>query len=125
MSIALAAKEKATFNVEKINDIKTFRQETGLTVAQLALLFDVDKTRIYALTRLTTLPTDVIQKLEQTKISLDRAKQVFGSYEVAIEWLFSQSFHFNGKTPELYLRTESGFAEVLNVLGRIEHGIPP
>lgn len=54
---------------------------------------------------------------------LERAQAVFGSLEAARGWLRGPVLALGGATPIDYARTEPGAAFVLQVLGRLEHGV--
>lgn len=56
---------------------------------------------------------------------VERATEGFGSADVGIEWLKRPNWALGGATPLDYADTEPGAWEVDNVIGRIEHGIPP
>ena len=55
--------------------------------------------------------------------TFDRATAVLGSRERAIEWLRAPNMALGGDVPRSWLDTDAGTAEVLRVLGRVEHGI--
>jgi putative toxin-antitoxin system antitoxin component (TIGR02293 family) len=54
----------------------------------------------------------------------ERAKEVFGDFENAREWLKSPQFALGGELPLEYADTEPGAQIVEDLLGRIEHGTP-
>jgi putative toxin-antitoxin system antitoxin component (TIGR02293 family) len=54
---------------------------------------------------------------------LNRAIEVLGSKESAVRWLKNPRSYFGGKPPLDFADTELGNREVLNLLGRIEHGV--
>lgn len=54
---------------------------------------------------------------------LERTVQVMGSREAAVQWLKAPRSHLRGQTPLDMAVTELGTEEVLNLLGRIEHGV--
>ncbi|MHC1713709.1 MAG: antitoxin Xre/MbcA/ParS toxin-binding domain-containing protein [Solidesulfovibrio sp.] len=53
----------------------------------------------------------------------ERAIALFGNTEQANRWLKKPNTAFEGKTPLAYAETEPGAAYVLQILGRIEHGV--
>lgn len=55
--------------------------------------------------------------------TFDRAVAVLGSPERAGEWLRTANMALGGDVPRSWLDTDAGTAEVLRVLGRIEHGV--
>ena len=54
---------------------------------------------------------------------LERTVYVMGSREAAVQWLKAPRMHLRGQTPMEMVVTELGTEEVLNLLGRIEHGV--
>jgi len=54
---------------------------------------------------------------------LERTVQVMGTREAAVQWLKAPRSYLRGQTPLEMGVTELGTEEVLNLLGRIEHGV--
>jgi putative toxin-antitoxin system antitoxin component (TIGR02293 family) len=54
---------------------------------------------------------------------LQRAVEVFGSENKAMRWFISPNHALGGSCPGELAETAEGRQEVLDVLGRIEHGI--
>lgn len=52
-----------------------------------------------------------------------RAIEVFGNEQKALQWLDSPRNELSGKSPVSASKTKKGYDEVLDMLGRIEHGI--
>ncbi|NOY90324.1 MAG: DUF2384 domain-containing protein [Deltaproteobacteria bacterium] len=55
--------------------------------------------------------------------AFDRATSVLGSRDRATEWLRMPNMALGGDVPRTWLDTDAGTAEVLRLLGRVEHGI--
>ena len=55
---------------------------------------------------------------------LAEATRVLQDASAAKGWMRDRNPALGGKTPGSMVLTEAGTAEVLNLLGRIEHGIP-
>lgn len=53
----------------------------------------------------------------------NRAVEVMGSEKNAHKWLSSPQYGLGNKIPIEYMSTEKGTQEVLDLLGRIEHGV--
>jgi putative toxin-antitoxin system antitoxin component (TIGR02293 family) len=53
---------------------------------------------------------------------IEQAIRVFGSEEVARDWLTSPAYGLEGRRPIDVLDTEGGSIQVSNYLGAIEHG---
>lgn len=56
---------------------------------------------------------------------IERANEVFESANAALDWLKTPNAALRGKTPLSLLDTEIGAENVLDTLGRIEHGVFP
>ena len=56
---------------------------------------------------------------------VERAVEGFGGAEKGMEWLKRPNWALGGEAPLDYADTEPGAQEVYNVIGRIEHGLPP
>ena len=56
---------------------------------------------------------------------VERATEGFGNAEKGAEWLKRPNWALGGEAPLDYADTERGAQEVDDVIGRIEHGIPP
>jgi len=54
---------------------------------------------------------------------LEKTVQVLGTQESAVQWLKAPRSHLRGQTPLEMVETELGTEEVINLLGRIEHGV--
>ncbi|MDR3580517.1 MAG: MbcA/ParS/Xre antitoxin family protein [Oryzomonas sp.] len=54
---------------------------------------------------------------------LERAIEVFGTREKAIQWFNSPIPALGGKVPAELLKTPEGAELVMNTLGRIEYGL--
>jgi putative toxin-antitoxin system antitoxin component (TIGR02293 family) len=67
---------------------------------------------------------DESERLVRVVRLTERAKEVFGDFEGAREWLKSPQFALGGEIPLEYADTEPGAQIVEDLLGRIEHGTP-
>ena len=54
---------------------------------------------------------------------MERAAEVFESQDLAFDWIKTPNASLDGFTPLSMLDTELGAETVLDMLGRIEHGI--
>lgn len=54
---------------------------------------------------------------------LKRAFAVFGNSERAIQWMQESNPALRNEPPIRVIQTEAGRLEVLNILGRIQHGV--
>lgn len=65
----------------------------------------------------------VLTATENRALVYTQAVEVLGSPEKADRWLRTPQLALGGLTPEAVLRTDKGTADVLQMLGRIDHGI--
>ena len=79
---------------------------------------------MHRLKHAAVVPTSVADKVARTHDVLDRATDVLGSRAAGRAWLTRATPALGGKTPLSLLDTSLGWAEVKQVLGRIEHGVP-
>jgi putative toxin-antitoxin system antitoxin component (TIGR02293 family) len=61
-------------------------------------------------------------RLYRVMYLLKRAEDLFGSGELAADWLTEASLFLHGSSPLQYLDTEPGFRAVEHLLGRLEDG---
>lgn len=52
-----------------------------------------------------------------------RAEEVLGDFDKATDWLSSENNALGGVTPISLLDTDAGAQSVMDLLGRIEHGV--
>jgi len=69
------------------------------------------------------LNTEESAKLLRLARTLRRASEVFEDVAAALDWLKSPNRALGGVTPLSLLDTELGAESVMDVLGRIEHGV--
>ncbi len=62
-------------------------------------------------------------KMVRLARTIERAEVVFGSLDLAVDWLKSQNSALEGLTPLSLMDTDMGSESVLDTLGRIEHGV--
>lgn len=69
------------------------------------------------------LTTDQSERMARVARLLARAIEVLGGKERALRWLKAPRPQLDGKTPLDFADTELGCQEVVNLLGRVEHGV--
>lgn len=69
------------------------------------------------------LNADQSERFNRIAQLLNRTLEVLGTKEHAVSWLKNPRSYFGGKPPLDLADTELGNREVLNLLGRIEHGV--
>jgi putative toxin-antitoxin system antitoxin component (TIGR02293 family) len=60
---------------------------------------------------------------EAESLVLIRALEVFGDGERALQWLREANPALKNETPIRVIQTAEGQREVINILGRIQHGV--
>ncbi|MWR20541.1 DUF2384 domain-containing protein, partial [Helicobacter pylori] len=66
---------------------------------------------------------DESAKLVRFARVVERAESVFEGKEAALDWLSAPNAALGGKAPIACLDTDDGIEQVLDTLGRIEHGV--
>jgi putative toxin-antitoxin system antitoxin component (TIGR02293 family) len=101
------------------------RQRLNISDNALARIVQISKRtldRRRATGRLTTDESERVLRIAQV---YDMAVEVFGSRKKAENWLKKPARGLGGKIPLQYADTNLGTHEVINLLGRIDHGIFP
>jgi putative toxin-antitoxin system antitoxin component (TIGR02293 family) len=107
----------------KASQLEKLRISTGLEVQQLARILQVTSRTLQNKKGNDKFSISVSEKaLELSQLYL-RGYDVFGSPERFKSWMLSNVLALNNDTPLSYLDTQFGFDLVLQVLGRIEHGV--
>jgi putative toxin-antitoxin system antitoxin component (TIGR02293 family) len=70
-----------------------------------------------------TLNSEESAKLVRLARVAERAKEVFGDLDTALDWLKSPNAALSGAVPLTLMDTDIGAESVLDTLGRIEHGV--
>jgi putative toxin-antitoxin system antitoxin component (TIGR02293 family) len=95
-----------------------------LPVRMVADALAIPERTLHRLKHAPIVPAGIADKVARVHDVLRRAAAVLGSREAARAWLRRTNPALGGKTPLSLLDTSLGWAEVKQVLGRIEHGIP-
>ena len=105
-------------------DLIAFGKEAGFSAAEMAGLVRIPA-RTYArrVAAKKRLKVDEGERAVRIMRLYDRAKQLFGTNELAREWLNRPLRVLGGRTPLDYARTEPGAREAEAVLGRFEGGV--
>jgi len=69
------------------------------------------------------LTADQSERMARVARLLSRTIEVLGNKERALRWLKAPRAYFGARPPLDYADTELGCQEVVNLLGRIEHGV--
>jgi putative toxin-antitoxin system antitoxin component (TIGR02293 family) len=95
-----------------------------LPVRTVADALAIPERTMHRLKQAAVVPAGIADKVARTHDVLDRAAEVLGSRPAARAWLTRPTPALGDKTPLSLLDTSLGWAEVKQVLGRIEHGVP-
>jgi putative toxin-antitoxin system antitoxin component (TIGR02293 family) len=99
-------------------------QQFGVTLKELAPLLQLSESTLHRLRRQTTLAGVTAERVELLRGVFKHGLRVYGGDELALrDWLRYPLGELDGRTPLQTLTTIAGFAQVGDVLGRIEHGI--
>ena len=91
-----------------------------------AILSSVAAGFAYRYARIATLAVGSPPRLcaqEAESVILMRALEVFGNSERALEWMRENNPALDNEAPIRVIQSEDGRREVLNILGRIQHGV--
>jgi len=106
----------------------------GSAIRRLAAYYDLtqeDLTRLLGIKKRTLqrreqearLPSGETDRLWRAAVILAEATAILGSRAKASSWLHRENRALGGARPLDMIRTEAGYEEVRNVLGRIEWGV--
>lgn len=98
-------------------------QQLGVTLKELAPLLQVSESTLHRLRRQTTLTGPIAERVELLGGVVQHGSRVHGDDESLRDWLRYPLGELDGRTPLQTLTTITGFTQVDDVLGRIEHGI--
>lgn len=96
---------------------------TGLSQAELSAALGIPERTLARRKREGKLNSEESAKLIRLARVIERAEEVFEDFEAAIDWLKSANASLAAATPLSLLDTDIGAENVLDTLGRIEHGV--
>lgn len=96
-------------------------EQLGLTTSELSSIIRVAERTIQRRKKDGHFPPDESDRIFRIVVLIDRAEQVLGAGGTA--WLTTPNHWFAGETPLQFADTETGGREVLQALGRLEHGV--
>lgn len=102
----------------------SFASRTGMTNIELAQILGVS-VRVLASRRSkkTSLTSYESERLLRAATVIARAHEVFGNFAKGLSWLRAPKASFGGATLMSLVDTEPGTELILDLLGRVEHGI--
>jgi putative toxin-antitoxin system antitoxin component (TIGR02293 family) len=95
----------------------------GLSQGELARSLGIPERTLARRKREGVLSTEESSKLLRLARVISRAQEVFDDSGAAIDWLKTPNAGLGGNTPLGLLDTDIGAEDVLDTLGRIEHGV--
>jgi putative toxin-antitoxin system antitoxin component (TIGR02293 family) len=103
--------------------IDALLQNTHLSQAQLSTVLAIPERTLARRKREGILTSEESDKLVRLARIIERAEEIFEGLSPALDWLQSPNHALNGELPINFLDTDIGAENVLDTLGRIEHGV--
>ena len=97
--------------------------DSGLSLEELAKIFHVTSRTLRRIEPGDVLSMDISEKVLQLRRLFNVGQYVFGERELFVTWLSKPLMALEGDTPLSYLDSSFGIDIILDLLGRIEHGI--
>lgn len=94
-----------------------------ITQAELAGALGIPERTLARRKREGLLNSEESAKLVRLARAVERAEEVFEDFDIALNWLKSPNAALAGATPLSFLDTDIGAENVVDTLGRIEHGV--
>ena len=105
--------------------VDSLREATRMSHAELAQVLGIPARTLARRKREGVLSSEESAKVLRLARVIGRANEVFESASAALDWLKTPNAALGAKTPLSLLDTEFGAENVLDTLGRIEHGVFP
>lgn len=94
-----------------------------ITQSELAVALGIPERTLVRRKKEGTLNSEESAKLVRLARVIGRAEEVFEDSDAALDWMKSANAALIGATPLSMLDTDIGAESVLDMLGRIEHGV--
>lgn len=105
--------------------IENFRENVGLSAGEMADLVQINPRTLSRRKREGRLRTDESDRVLRLSRVYGRALDLFnGDLDKARHWLSTPKVALGGESPLDYSRVYVGAQEVVDLIGRIEHGVP-
>jgi putative toxin-antitoxin system antitoxin component (TIGR02293 family) len=105
--------------------LENFRESVGLSAGEVADLVQINPRTLSRRKREGRLHADESDRLLRLSRVYGRALGLFGGdLPRARRWLSTPKVALGGETPLDYSRVDVGAQEVVDLIGRIEHGVP-
>jgi putative toxin-antitoxin system antitoxin component (TIGR02293 family) len=105
--------------------VENFRENVGLSAAEVADLVGINPRTLSRRKREGRLHADESDRVLRLSRVYGRALGLFGgNLDRSSRWLSTPKVALGGETPLDYSRVDVGAQEVVDLIGRIEHGVP-
>ncbi|MBA2714529.1 MAG: DUF2384 domain-containing protein [Rubrobacteraceae bacterium] len=105
--------------------LETFRENVGLSAGEVADLVGINPRTLSRRKREGSLHADESDRVLRLSRVYGRALGLFGGdLDRARHWLSTPKVALGGESPLNYSRVDVGAQEVVDLIGRIEHGVP-
>lgn len=101
----------------------TLAKKLSLTIEEIADILHISERTLQRYTPSTLIKTEHADRAIELAKLYERGAEVLGSHEAFNRWLRHPNLALRHQVPLTLLDTSIGFTMVLNVLGRIAHGI--
>ncbi|RYE28980.1 MAG: DUF2384 domain-containing protein [Sphingobacteriales bacterium] len=98
-------------------------KKISLTIEEVASVLHISERTLQRYTPSTLIKTEYADRAIELAQLYERGVEVLGSNKAFNAWLKSPNFALGGEIPFSLLDTRIGFTMVLDILGRIEHGV--
>lgn len=98
-------------------------KKISLTIEEVASVLHISERTLQRYTPQTLVKTEYADRAIELALLYERGIEVLGSERAFNSWIKSPNFALGGEIPFNLLDTRIGFTMVLDILGRIEHGI--
>ncbi|GAB1462774.1 hypothetical protein MASR2M52_07850 [Pedobacter sp.] len=98
-------------------------KKLSLTIEELADILHISERTLQRYTPSTLIKTEHADRAIELAKLYERGAEVLGSHEAFNRWLRNSNYSLKSQIPLTLLDTSIGFTMVLDVLGRIEHGV--
>jgi len=103
--------------------VEALTKTLRVTQSELASALGIPERTLARRKKEGTLNSDESAKLVRLARVVERAEDVFGDLNTALDWLKSANAALSGATPLSMLDTDIGAENIMDTLGRIEHGV--
>ena len=98
-------------------------KKISLTIEEVASVLHISERTLQRYTPQTLVKTEYADRAIELALLYERGIEVLGSERAFSSWIKSPNYALGGEIPFNLLDTRIGFTMVLDILGRIEHGI--